>query len=165
MGITSELRVEIKRTFVPFALERGFALDQRRAPKFLIFRRLHGEEAHIFEIQWEKYGRPRFALNFGVCPAAGTVLDGKPCPWQEAWAGGLRGRGRLYPRSGATTASWFRQDKPFFDRLFSSKKMYAPKQIVTQLMALFPEVESYWTNRTVGPHLRVYQESGSSSLS
>jgi hypothetical protein len=92
---------------------------------------------------------------FGICPAAGTVLDGKHCSWQEVGAGGLPVMGRLHARSGATTASWFRQDKPFLERLLTAQKSYASAQVVAQLIALFPEVETYWRTGTVGPHLRV----------
>ena len=132
MGKTSELRAEIKRTFVPFAVQRGFVLDQNNAPTFLEFRREAQGTSQYFDIQWEKYGLPRFVVNFGT-----------------------KERGRLQPRTGALTSSWFRQDRPFLQRIFSANKLYPASQIVSELVKLFPELEEYWVSGKVGPHLRI----------
>ena len=31
----------------------------------------------MFEVQWEKYGTPRFIVHFGTCPAEGLRVDGR----------------------------------------------------------------------------------------
>lgn len=56
MGPTTELRRELKRTFVPFMAARGFVLDNRHAPQFQNYRRTVGDRVQLLEIQWEKYG-------------------------------------------------------------------------------------------------------------
>lgn len=154
MGKTTELRREIKRAFVPLALERGFVLDQKNAPNFLEFKRIVGAQAQLFDIQWEKYGRPRFVLNFGVCPSSGLTIRGRHFAVEELLAGWLPG-GRLQPGSGPGVSSWFRQDKPFVQALFSSSKLRQPHEVVAQLLELFPEVEAYWETGKIGKHLRV----------
>ena len=153
MGTTTELRREIKQRFVPFALERGFVLDQKRAPTFMEFRRESADVAHLFDIQWEKYGRPRFVVNFGTCPLEGLRVKEKTFPVSEVIASWLPDSGRLQPRKGTSASSWFRQDRPFLARLFSSTKLYPASQVVDELLRLFPELEEYWASGKVGPHV------------
>ena len=79
MGPTTLLRREIKRVFVPHLASKSFLPDLRHAPNFLAYRKIEADQVHVCEIQWDKYGRPRFALNFGKAPADGVVdLLGKP---------------------------------------------------------------------------------------
>jgi hypothetical protein len=89
-------------------------------------------------VQWEKYGSPRFILNFSKRGPAGLIASG-----------------RLAPSHGPTTAGWFRQDRLWFERLFSFSKFYPAEQVVGQLIALFGEVEEYWNSQTIGPHIRM----------
>jgi hypothetical protein len=70
MGRTTALRSEIKRVFAPHLASKGFAPDPRH---LLCYRRIDAEEVHVCDIQWDKYDRPRFVLNFGKAPAAGLV--------------------------------------------------------------------------------------------
>jgi hypothetical protein len=156
MGVTTGLRQEIKSQFFPFMQQRGFVLDQRDAPRFLRFRRITSTEAQIVEIQWEKHGRPRFAINFGRCSKDGVVIRGERFPVEKIYASWLLGRGRLQPGRKKTSGGWFRQDKPFFTRLFSSEKRIYPATVIAQLISLYPEVEEYWERGTVGQHLTIY---------
>lgn len=155
MGKTTELRGELKRVFFPFAESRGFTIDQRDAPTFTTFRRAAGDSLHIFDVQWEKYGRPRFVLNFGTCPASGLNLPDKTIPADQVLAGWTLQGGRLQPRLGATTSSWFRQDNPLFVRLFGGPALRPAPEVVTNLIQIFPELEAYWSTGTIGRHLRV----------
>lgn len=157
MGNTTELRREIKRTFVPFAEARGFIIDQRYAPQFLEFRRATGGELHLFDIQWEKYGKRRFVVNFGKCPSEGIDFNGEWLSPDRVSPAHCSANGRLQPGKGPMTSSWFRQDKPFLKRLLSRESLYPPGQVVGQLIALFPEIEAYWQAGNIGPHLRLFQ--------
>ena len=155
MGKTTELRHELKRRFLP-ALERaGFELDLSDAPRLFRFRRMDTTEAHILEIQWEKYGRPRFVLNFGRCPSSGVYVRGEHFPIERVLAGWLKDGGRLQPKSGAGVGSWFRQDKPLIMRLFSSEKLFPVAAVVDEVLTLYPEIEGYWSHGQIGPHLRI----------
>jgi hypothetical protein len=155
MGKTTELRKALKRVFFPFAESRGFAIDQRDAPTFTTFRRTAGNVLQIFDVQWEKYGRPRFVINFGTCPASGLVLPDQTIPPGQVLAAWTPQGGRLQPRPGATTGSWFRQDRPFLMRLFGATILRPAPEVVTHLMQLFPEVEAYWSAGIIGRHLRI----------
>lgn len=155
MGRTTELRRELKRVFFPFVVSRGFEIDQRDAPAFTTFRRTVGESLHVFDVQWDKYGRPRFVVNFGICPASGVHLPGEHIPADHVLAGWAPLGGRLQPRPGATSANWFRQDRPLFMRLFGGEALRSASEVVTELMQLFPELEAYWSTGAAGKHLRI----------
>ncbi len=157
MGNTTELRREIKQTFVPFAEARGFKLDRRYSPQFLEFRRVTEREMHLFDIQWEKYGKPRFVVNFGKCPAHGAVFNGEMLSPGLVRPAHCSVNGRLQPGKGPMTSNWFRQDKPFLARLLSRESLYPPGQVVGELVSLFPELEAYWRDGITGPHLRILQ--------
>ena len=135
MGNTTELRREIKARFVPLAVSHSFTLSQQQAPFFLEFRRIRDGEEQIFDIQWEKYGRPRFVVNF-ACAA---------------------GRGRLQPGKGTSLSSWFRQDPTFVPRLLLRADDRSPSAVVDELFVLFQELEQFFSEGTVGPHIRLWQ--------
>jgi hypothetical protein len=115
-------------------------------------------EVHLFDIQWEKYGTPRFVVNFGTCPEDGLLIDGKRLSSEEVAASWAPVRGRLQPKRGFSTRSWFRQDKPLLSRLFSAEKMYPPSDVVAQLLKHFEELEEYWSNGNIGVHMQVWTD-------
>ena len=80
------MRRAVADAFVPVAEATGFHHDRRPMPATLTFRRTVGGQVQILEIQWEKYGRPRFVLDYGACPAAGFAIDGRVFPPEEAFA-------------------------------------------------------------------------------
>ncbi|HET8920248.1 MAG TPA: hypothetical protein VFN27_11290, partial [Xanthobacteraceae bacterium] len=126
MGRTTALRQAIKRDFVPFLRDKGFTLDMSDAPRLYRFRKTDSDVVLECNVQWEKYGSPRFILNFSKRGPKGLVAQG-----------------RLAPSQRRTLAGWFRQDRPWPVRLFSFSKLYSAEQVVAQLVALFPEVEEF----------------------
>jgi hypothetical protein len=134
MGRTTELRRELRKRFIPLATSKGFALSEANAPFSWEFRRVVGGDEQSFDIQWEKYGRPRFVVNFSS-----------------------RGRcGRLQPGSGTGTSSWFRQDPTILDRLLLRAALRAPAEVVDELIALFSELEQFFSEGLVGKHVRLF---------
>lgn len=124
---------------------------------FITFRRTIGESLHVFDVQWDKYGRPRFVVNFGTCPAGGLHVSGKDIPADQVLAGWAPQRGRLQPCAGASSANWFRQDKSLVARLFFGVAPHPASEVVAQLTQLFPELEAYWSAGTIGKHLQVFR--------
>jgi uncharacterized protein DUF4304 len=156
VGRTTALRREIKQVFVPFLAKKGFSSDLRGAPNFLYFRRTEADQVQVFDIQWQKYGRPRFVVNFGKAPADGVMdMFGKHVMPEDILPSHAPIRGRLAPGSGAMTGSWFRQDRPLVERLASWSSLRPPEQVISQLMTLFVEVEEFWKSGTIGPHVRL----------
>lgn len=161
MGRTTALRQEIARVFIPRAQDAGFTVDRRHAPVFIEFRRTKDGTLHIFDIQWEKYGKPRFVVNFGTCPSAGMEIGGKHYAPDEVIASWTPVCGRLQPGKGATTWSWFCQDFPLILRLLTfGKKEKNPEEVVALLLKLFQELETYWKTGAAGPHMRIYNTKG-----
>jgi hypothetical protein len=145
----------LKRRFFPLLDSLGFAIDNSSAPNTTRFRRAVGDGVQILEVQWEKYGRARFVVNFGTCPAQGLRVRGETFPADQVMAGWLDESGRLQPGRGSSTRNWFSQEKPWLQRLFSAEKLVPPPQVVDLLLKLFPEVEAYWAHGAVGRHLRI----------
>src|SRR5262249_7496265 len=138
MSRTTELRGAIEATFYPFAESRGFARGRSHRLS-TVFRRTMPTIVHVFDIQWDKYGAPRFVLNFDECPLTGVdmidighVEAGDVLP-------GYCGGGRLQRKRGPY--GWFRQRKPVLEALRTFERCYRPDAVVQQVIDWFPEVE------------------------
>ena len=94
MGRTTELRQAIKRDLVPNLQDKGFTLDMSDAPRFYRFRKTDSDVELECNVQWEKYGSPRFILNFSKRGPKGLIASG-----------------RLAPSQRRTLAGWFCQDR------------------------------------------------------
>ena len=158
MGKTTELRREIKKLFIPFAEKKGFKSTMQFAPQTFDFIKETDETVFAFDIQWEKYGRPRFVVNFGKCAKHEVSNLLAIYSAKEINPAITPTKGRLQPKKGASTASWFRQDKNFFIKLISPNKNKQAIEVVNQLMELFVELEQYYINNTIGEHLDVLSE-------
>jgi hypothetical protein len=143
MGRTTDSRREIKRRFFPVMADKGFALDMD-APFFVCFRRTIPGAIHVCDIQWEKYGRPRFVINFGKCAPAGViVMASQSVPTTLGSRRSFDGR-RLVPTG------------PPIDRKHSPHLATSPPaEVITMLLGLFHEVEEWWEDGSVGPHVHV----------
>lgn len=161
MGQTTELRRELKARFSPYVAASGFKADLRLQPHSTIFRRRTGDRVEMFELQWDKYGAPRFAVHFAVCPIEGLEVNGKMMPLEDTLPTWCNEVGSLYPGRGFSPRSWFRQDSTWLQRIFGRRARRTPSDVVDELLAWFPEVEQYWANGDVGPHLKIWRRSSS----
>jgi hypothetical protein len=155
MGRTTDLRRELKRRFYPFAAGHGFEIDMTHGPFGVDFRRIGAEGIDVFDLQWEKYGRPRFVVNFGHCPANGVTRLGEQVPPDKvlSYMGSLSGC--LQPAKGTGTHSWFCQDRSFFRRVVLRQQNRPTSDVVDELLSLFQELEDWFQNRRLGPHMRI----------
>lgn len=133
------LRETIKRRFYPFALERGFARVKSSNSLYTTFRKSEGEVTYEFEIQWDKYHRPYFVLNFSAPEGAAMRSRTK--------------HGRLQRKRGGPLSCWFNLRKPWLEALKTGRLKYHPDQVVDQLISCFPELEAWWLDGTEGPHV------------
>lgn len=157
MGSTTALRRALKARFHPEAATRGFAIDQRLQPRSTTFRRQAGDRIHIFDVQWDKYGRPRFIVTFGTCPLLGLEVNGVTHSPADTLPGWCPDAGTLQPRRGTSTASWFRQDVSWIRRLVGRPPLRPPDDVVDDLLATFPELENYWDTGVIGSHMRLWR--------
>ena len=126
-----------------------------RAPLTWTFRRVADGSVHLFDIQFEKYGLPRFVVNFGECSTAGVKVLDKYVPAESIFAADTPVFGRLQPGRGASTRSWFRQDPSFVQRLIGKGDGNAPTEVVEKLMSLFPQIERFWQDGVIGTNIQV----------
>jgi hypothetical protein len=155
MGKTTDLRRALKRSFVPLMEGKGFRTDMQHMPQFLGFRRVTPERIYVCDIQWEKYGRPRFVLNFGSCGPQGVICHGKEIKPHDVTTSATPCWGRLMPGHRRFISGWFRQDRSFLQSLWQGSTLKPPDEVVGGLIELFPEVEAYWERGAIGEHIRV----------
>jgi hypothetical protein len=158
MGVTTDLRRALRDDFEPMAVSRGFKIDRRNLPLSTEFRRHVDGQIQIFCIQWDKYGRPRFIVHFGTCPAEGFAVNGTVHAPDDVLPSWLPDAGTLQPRRGTSTRSWFRQDSTLFQRLLGKPARRGPSEVVDELVALFQELENYWARAAIGPHTRLWRQ-------
>ena len=149
----SALKHELQTAFVPFVRSAGFEEVSHGTGLFMEFRRRAGAVVQVLEIQWEKHGLPRFVINYGTCPSSGIDVHGRHVVAADVSAGWLPDSGRLQPRRGATTASWFRQDRPLLARFLLRPRFRAEAEVVREAVLLFAELEAYWRLGIVGKHM------------
>ncbi len=159
MSRTTELRDELKSRFYPLVLETGFSLDKGQGPYFRSFRKIDNDKLYVIELQWEKYHRPRFVINFGQCEAKGVEFCGRYLNADEACPVHMAKQGRLYPRKVwlESSLSWFCQDRYFLLRWFGFKNFPASK-IVDQAIEAFLELEQFWATGEKSERIRYYPD-------
>ncbi len=92
----------------------------------------------MFEIQWDKYWKPYFVINFGN----GESIDEQ-----------INYEGRLQRSRGGSQLCWFGTRRPWLSRFATGKWKYTPEEVVTELIVAFDELESWWAEGTEGPHI------------
>lgn len=157
------LREELSKRFLPYLQSLGFEpaqdsaqMDGRSIFPFGTFVRKHGNTSDVVEIQFDKYLRPRFIINFRKRPPA-IIPDGQPIGRRNARLPKLTEYGaekfrwaesfRLTPRP--ESARWFAM-RTFFG-LRSPET--SSKEVVDRLMNLFSQVENWFKDGTVGEHI------------
>ena len=132
-------------------------MDERSQPSATRFRRRAGSLVQMFEVRWEKYGRPRFAVHFGTCPADGLLVNGVLHAPEDTLPTWCPDTGTLRRRRGGAGGLWFRQDATVLERLLGSPAARNPEGVVDELLAVFPELERHWADGEVGPHLKLWR--------
>ncbi len=135
MARATALRNEVKSRFYPYAESLGFVRDKATSAG-VTFRRNSGEIIHVFDIQWDKYGAPRFVINFAEGPLAGLSVGGERGYVQGAdlQTYDCGNGGRLQRRRGPYLRCWFQQRKPLLEALRTLQWNYGPDDVVDQLI-------------------------------
>jgi hypothetical protein len=145
------LREELSKRFIPYLWSIGFErakdsakADGRSAFPFGTLIRMHGTASDIIEIQFDKYSKPKFIINFRKDPpriVKGGHLRSVPDRVR------LVEHFRLHPRP--KSPSWFTM------RTFLGLPEICAQNVVDRLMNLFPEVESWFKDGTMEEHVRM----------
>src|SRR5574341_452729 len=145
--VRAKLRAALSERLVPALLSAGFRGPSVLQGNALIheYRRSTNAGTHVLSIQFEKHQLPRFVLNFHVEPPGGI---------NDLMArGGTIMSGRLKAKPGSTTRSWFRADRPWWQRQILRRRDTLENNAVDLCLSLLHEVETWWTTQNASPHI------------
>ncbi len=147
--IRKTLREELTARFVPALRQRGFNGPDRISGNGLLheFRRSRGGVVHVLSLQFDKYQRPRFILNVHVEPPEGL----EPVMAR----GGTVVSGRAAPGRGGGAGSWFRADRPWWQRLVGISST-REQEAVSAAIAMLEEIEHWWDVQAPSEHIRTW---------
>lgn len=159
MSRSSALRNAIKASFYPFAVEHGFTRGKTTS-MFTPFRRVRGNVVQVFDIQWDKYGGPRFVINFGEAPSDGVEFAGQKLSADELDPVHCPLKGRLQRWRGGSLRTWFQLSKPWLETLRTGRWAYTPEEVAAQVVECFAELEAWWDSKQEGPHVYIWHSTG-----
>ncbi len=142
-----KLRELLTERLVPLLFQAGFRGPQKISGNKLFhdYKRNVGESVQVLSIQFEKWQLPRFVINLEVEPPEGIEA--------VIARGGENVTGRLQPHSGPSTRSWFRADRPWWQRIISRRPPDLANEAVDECIRLLPEVETWWTTQSPSEHI------------
>lgn len=144
----------MKERFYPFAEECGFVRG-KTSSMFVPFRRVRGNKVEVFDVQWDKYNKPRFVLNFGEAPLTGNEIRGKHISAEDLVACDCSPNGRLQRWRGGSLRTWFQMRKPLFETIMTFSFNYTPEEVVSQVTTAFSELENWWESKKEGSHVYI----------
>lgn len=137
MTARGKLRDAIERRLIPALKARGFTGADRINGNRVSheYRRPRGAYVEFVSIQFEKRQRPRFVLNLWIEPPEG----------REAIIarGGVSIQGRIIPNRGVLTWSWFRADRPLWQRLLG-RTSTLENRAIEQALSFLDAIEDWF---------------------
>jgi len=109
------------------------------------YRRTAPRGTQVLQIQLDKRELPRFIINLYVEPSEGMQAVMRD--------GGTIISGRLKARAGATSRSWFRADRSWWERVVLRRSDTLENEAVQQCLSLLPEVDAWWDTQSASPHI------------
>lgn len=146
------LRRSIEREFTEALRRSNFEPDGKSGLAYLYRRR--GQKHDLVEVQFDKYRRPTFIVNFGQVSADGLVdAYGRYIEAAKVHISHLVHQGRLYacPKVVTFWECWFRAG-----RLLVRSPEDAAKREIQKLIRLFDQVENWLSTGAVGPNLHIW---------
>jgi len=146
----SKLRAALSERLVPALLSRGFEGPRAIAGNALLheYRRRTPQGTHVITVQLEKYGLPRFLLGFYVEPAEGMAKIGSD--------GGVVISGQLTPKPGASSRSWFRADRSWWERVILRKQGTLEVEAADSCVSMLEEVDAWWSSQMPSAHISTW---------
>jgi len=143
----ARLRERLTQRLVPLLLDAGYRGPTGITGNTLLheYRRDVDGTTQVLSIQLEKRGLPRYLVNLHIAPATGvdTLIR----------EGGRILMGRLQPRRGPLTRSWFRADPGLIRRVLRSTPKTLEFEAVEECVRLLTEVEEWWTTQKPSEHI------------
>lgn len=154
MGSTTALRAALKATLFPLAQTHGFVIDKSAQPQFTTFRRQSGAEVHVFDVQWDKHGRPRFVINFGKALVGGVSSRGT-LEAERAEVYDCTPAFRLQRKRGGSMSCWFQLRRPLLQQLTAWSRDATPDEVAQSVVDCFPEIEAWFSAGVIGLHVHI----------
>ena len=132
----------------PLTSEEKKSKEMKIAFPFGRLKRKQGEKLEIAEIQFDKYGKLKFIINFGVVPENGVTLPWTHISQQDADVAALSEAYRLY--SSSIWSAWFSVG------WLAQKNVENVKKTVDKAINLYPEIENWFSTGTMGKHMRKF---------
>jgi hypothetical protein len=148
--LTVLLKRAIAKDFADYLIWLGFRPEKENRG-ILPFRRSGSERDDLVEVQFDKYNRPKFVINFGVAPSHGIIdAYGRFLPTAKVQVAHLVHNGRLHrwPYS----VAWFRPNT--FMGLRSPES--SVKRELAHLIHVFQQVEHWFKTGKSGPNIWIY---------
>jgi hypothetical protein len=158
-NLRATLVQNVRNRLANLFLERGFSLiplppketnsELKKAFPLGRLKRKRANQLDVIEFQFDKYGKPKFVINFGIVPEGGVNL-----PWGDfldqdaADVSSLSDAYRLY--SSTFRARWFELG------LLSSKDEQGIIGLVDKAIMLSNEVDDWFESKTIGAHMREF---------
>ena len=152
MTLKHQLQKAILDDFGQHVFARGFQPEAARDGAFS-FRRYGIERDDVIEVQFDKFGAPKFVLNFGSIPSTGLIDSyGRFVKTHDARISHLVNHGRLhrYPHS----IIWFKAQDFFGIR--SAQQAVAVE--IERLVCLFEQVELWFETGGIGSNIKLYKD-------
>jgi hypothetical protein len=147
------LRALIRSRFSEFVAGHGFERERGDTLGFR-FRRKTDQRHDLIEVQFDKYLRPRFILNFGTVSSDGLIdAYGRHIKAYDVRISHLVESGRLNACPGFFLEHWFGVG----GFTISPPERVAERQI-ERLIRLFPQVERWFATGRAGMNLSVRTE-------
>lgn len=96
-------------------------------------------------------------LNFSEAPREGLEFGGKLVRIEALCTAHSGTFHRLQRSRGGGLSNWFQIRRPFAEQLKSFKRDYEPEEVAAQVVAYFDEIEAWWRDKSVGPHIEEFK--------
>lgn len=156
MAKTKSIRDALRSSFYPHVISLGFDVDKRWQPQFVVFRRFVADKVDIFDIQWDKYHRPKFVINFSEAPLDGVEFGGKFIDAKDLMVAHCGTFHRLVRDQNKISYRWFQLRRPLIEQVLKLKRQYEPDEIASQVIQRFDEVEQWWKEKKIGRHVQIF---------
>lgn len=139
MTLRSKLRDAVTRRLIPELRRRGFGGPERISGNAILhyYSRERSGRTERLSVQFEKRQKPRFILNAWVEPPDG--IEGV-IKREETLV-----QGRIAPGGGVGTGSWFRADRPWWQRLVGIRASLEEKA-VDQALERLDAIDDWFSN-------------------
>jgi hypothetical protein len=149
----------VQRHLIPVAITNGFEaiplLEREQASREMKnafplgrMRRIRRRNFEIVEVQFDKGGRGKFVLNFGIIPPEGVEVPWQHSEQSKASIAGAREAYRLY--ASRHWMKWFSPARIAFPFDLETRSMKA----IEKAVSLYPEIETWFARRVVSPYFR-----------